>query len=226
MKNMNKTLKKDEYRKFFVSDNYLNFNITEVHNFALNLLEPINLKENILDLGCGKGELLKIIEEKWFDVNLYGIDFLKENIEIASLNVKNAIFICDDILNLSFPKNYFDKIVALGTLSYLSKDDFLKVVKIMNYILKINGKIVIRTNTKINIIGRFLMKIYNKNLKFKSNLYSISFYINIFTNNGFLLENFLSSVDKNYKGVKKIILKFTEPFISSKWFVFRKIRDL
>ncbi len=82
--------------------------------FLYDFISKHRISGSVLDVGCGCGILGLLIKER-FDVDLSGIDILKNNIEISKINAKNnslkADFVCDDFLRYEFDKR-FDMIVS------------------------------------------------------------------------------------------------------------------
>ncbi len=111
-----------------------------------NLYEKadIALKKNILEIGCGKGELLKELGIK-FDLRLYGIDVNDSLIEYAKdnllLNRIDAKLINMDILNNNFESKFFDCIFC--HYSFLWIKDLDKALNQINRILKGDGSFLI-----------------------------------------------------------------------------------
>jgi len=82
--------------------------------FLYNFISKHRISGSVLDVGCGCGILGLLIKER-FDVELNGIDILKNNIEISKINAKNnaldADFVCGDFLEYKFDKR-FDIVVS------------------------------------------------------------------------------------------------------------------
>lgn len=100
----------------------------------------VPLKHNILEIGCGKGELLKELGVK-FNAKLYGIDvddsmieFARDNLKINSIEAKLSN---TDILINNFESKFFDCI--LTHYSFLWIKDFEKALDEIKRILKGDG---------------------------------------------------------------------------------------
>ena len=79
------------------------------------LAEHIQPHSRVIDIGCGPGEHLASITDKKCDVT--AVDFVQEMIDIAKKRAgENVTFVCDDVKNLSFPKDYFDYGICYCTL--------------------------------------------------------------------------------------------------------------
>jgi len=103
----------------FIKDweDYFNKELKWTSHLRDRLYEKSNItqKKNLLEIGCGTGELLKEIGVK-FNLKLFGIDTSKEKIHYAKQNLmKNMIdakLSTMNLLNNSFDNNKFDVIIT------------------------------------------------------------------------------------------------------------------
>jgi len=102
----------------------------------IQYFESVNLIQqpysNIVEIGCGDGELTKILSEEFPESNIIGVDRNKDLIEKnkRKFNQKNIQFICEDIQNES--KKYFgDLVVGLHTCGDLT-DESIDIVILSN----------------------------------------------------------------------------------------------
>ena len=79
-------------KKILKCTNDINLETNEIGIF----LSIIKNKKNILDIGCGDGELLRNLEKK-NKCNCYGIDFSQNLIKIARKKSKNINYYCIDM---------------------------------------------------------------------------------------------------------------------------------
>ena len=106
----------------------------------------LKLKPNqlVLDAGCGYGVVSCYLAEK-YGANLFGIDINKYEIGKARERAKNmglskkVHFEVTDYTQTNFPKNHFDSIFTLETLSH--SPDLEKTLKGFLRILKTGGKV-------------------------------------------------------------------------------------
>jgi len=134
-------------------------------NFPLYYKTPYLFFENLainnsdcntfhLDLCCGDG--IHSFTSAKNTSKTFGIDYSEKSIEIAKLRSKilkiDIIFLVGDAEKLPFQDNYFDLITIVGSLSYLDID---KVVKELDRVLKINGKIICLDSYNHNLFYRF-----------------------------------------------------------------------
>ena len=103
-------------------------------NIINNLFYKVENKQNIkiLDWGCGKGELVKFLNDCGFDC--YGIDI--DNLKIGKTlingnkSLKGRIHIIQDNNLTSFESNYFDLILTNQVIEHISnKESFIREVK-------------------------------------------------------------------------------------------------
>ena len=109
---------------------------------------------DILDLGCGGGLLSEPLTR--LGANVTGIDFIKQNINIAKIHAKKSnlkIQYLHKNVNKFITKKKFDIILILELLEHLSnwKEIILKAEKF----LKPEGKLIISTINR-NIFSKFL----------------------------------------------------------------------
>ncbi len=98
----------------------------------------------ILDVGCGKGFMMKDFKDALPNSEVYGVDISQYCFENAMPEVKKFIKIgsCDD---LPYPDNYFDLVVSIATIHNLDKDGVKKSISEIirvgtgKYYIKVNG---------------------------------------------------------------------------------------
>jgi len=104
------------------------------------IFDDPNIKR-ILFAGCGLGHMMFYKKEK-----SYGIDISKKNIEfIKNLGFPKERLIIGDIRKLPYPNEYFDLIIASEVIEHFNPNDFYKVVKEFNRVLKKGGYLYIKT---------------------------------------------------------------------------------
>jgi len=101
-------------------------------------------KDIILDAGCGYGMYAFELSKKAKMV--IGVDIQQEDIELANKikkinNCNNINFHVQDITNLEFKNEYFNKILFLAVIEHIKNDK--KALKELNRVLKRNGLLVI-----------------------------------------------------------------------------------
>ena len=95
----------------------------------------------ILDAGCSGGRDMKEFVKRGFDA--VGIDLSSTLLKIAKQEVLKGKFFKMDVLDLKFPKEYFDGIWADAVLLHLERKDIPKVLKGFYRVLKKSGALYV-----------------------------------------------------------------------------------
>ncbi|MBN1293403.1 MAG: methyltransferase domain-containing protein [Candidatus Latescibacteria bacterium] len=114
--------------------------------------------EKILDIGCGRGEMVFISAHAGADAT--GIDFADSAIKIANeMRLKHSPdiqartrFIYNDAGELDFEKNYFDKVFLVDVVEHVSYKEMADIFMNVKRVLKPDGKLII--NTAPNVLTR------------------------------------------------------------------------
>ena len=113
------------------------------------IIEKTNLQpsDKILDIGCGTGELLiKMYRAEPRVGELAGIDASEAMLRQAEKKLKNMSVVRlrhGDILQLSYPKHYFNIITMTGVAHYLSEPDLRVVLENARECLMPGGRILV-----------------------------------------------------------------------------------
>ena len=83
----------------------------------------LNSKSKILDVGCGKGFLLKEIKNILPDIKIVGFDISKYAIKNSHPDIKKFLFKHDVRKRFPFKKKYYDLVISINTLHNLSLYD-------------------------------------------------------------------------------------------------------
>jgi len=129
--------------------------------------------DGILDIGCGNGRLLELLEGK--TIGYIGIDNSEELIEIAKRRYPTKKFLIASTLNLPFPNDYFDKVFLIAVLHNIpSKELRFKTLQEARRVLKPEGLLILtvwniwRKETIILILEQLFLKLIGKSqLDFK-----------------------------------------------------------
>ena len=107
-------------------------------------LHCLNDKQiNILDIGCNRGYLLKVLFDDGFK-NLNGIDLSNSDLEIAKINIPKAKLSNSDAFEyLKSHQNSFDIIIIKAVLEHIPKNQISDLILLMKNSLKSNGKLII-----------------------------------------------------------------------------------
>lgn len=88
------------------------------------LISEFNLEnKSILELGCGFGDINKILQKRYKKYEYFGIDLVEEFINVAKnfYNNDSIIFECGDFLNRKLKKKY-DYVIESGIFNIKLKD--------------------------------------------------------------------------------------------------------
>lgn len=120
---------------------------------AVSLLEK---GENLLDIGCGEGQLLLKARNKY--KNLYGVDIVPSRLEKARENFKNESGVSINLKlenvnqGLNFEGNFFDAVTIIATLSFIYDPIF--TIEEINRVLKKKGIIIVQVSNTTYIKQR------------------------------------------------------------------------
>ncbi|MBP8987027.1 MAG: class I SAM-dependent methyltransferase [Spirochaetes bacterium] len=137
--------------------------LTDYYGNLLDAPPPFAVKtdEQILDLGCGWGRVLKPVRS--ITRNAVGLD-ISQQMLIAAKNHCNyhhlpTPLVGGDGTSLPFKDNTFDTVYSLLVLQHLSKDNGKKVIKEIHRVLKPGGAAYIRVPSRFapeNLLMSFL----------------------------------------------------------------------
>ncbi len=96
-------------------------------------------KSNILDIGCGPGNITKYLLSKRDDFNIFGIDIAPNMVELATKNNFTASFKVMDCREINLLQTKYDGIVCGFCLPYLSPSDSIKFIADCFNLLNKNG---------------------------------------------------------------------------------------
>ena len=124
-----------------LSSNFLNHLNNEIKPNKLELNNEFN-NPNILVAGCGTGQHIAIIADKYLNSQILGIDLSLASLayakrKVEELNLKNVEFLQADILQLKNLKKKFNIIECVGTLHHM--EDPVAGLKILLNLLEPNG---------------------------------------------------------------------------------------
>ncbi len=106
-------------------------------NCVNNFLSNINKTDKILELGCGNGKNIYDIKDQSI-----GVDICPEFCKIC--RDKGITVIESNVLDVDFPEESFDYILCIAVIHHIKEEDNkIKLLNIINKILKTNGKALI-----------------------------------------------------------------------------------
>ena len=130
----------------------LNFFLRTVGDMALKrrarkVIEGLELKrgERVLDVGCGNGYYLSLLNRLGLDFDLVGIDIDQSALTDAAkfIGDKKVKLILVDGSKIPFPSNSFDKVVMGEVIEHVLKEEV--VLNEVLRVLKKNGKLCLTT---------------------------------------------------------------------------------
>lgn len=125
--------------------------MTPRYDFEEEVIKLLDLRGNeiLLDVGCGAGELLLKIAQRYPAVSLTGVDISPGIFAPAQEQARQRGFSIQfqtaDAQSLLFPAAYFDRVTALHMLYHVP--DIEKALREMKRVLKLEGRLVVSTNS-------------------------------------------------------------------------------
>ncbi len=127
-------------------------------------LKFLDLSEanSLLDIGCGTGRLLELIQDKSPQVSLHGIDLSPEMIGIAQSKIPKANLKVGDASDLPYPANSMDVVTSVSSFHYWRNP--LDCLAEVRRVLKPHGQFVLTDWCDDYLtcqICNFLLNIFN-----------------------------------------------------------------
>ena len=100
-----------------------------------DVVEPI-----LLDVGCGNGEMMRLLHARLPEWGYAGVDITPETIEWCKTRDPHMKFYTMDALDLTLPKNYYAIVWCGETLEHLTHPE--EAIKQMQEVLRDDGQLV------------------------------------------------------------------------------------
>lgn len=111
-----------------------------------SLYKHIKDNYNIIDFGCGPGNICKYLLDQNQTINVCGVDLSEKMLELALKNEPRAKYELRDIRNIScYTKNTYNIVVAAFCIPFLYTEETSRFISNITQILKEGGKIYIST---------------------------------------------------------------------------------
>lgn len=110
------------------------------YKYVLNELQQLDFQK-ILDVGCGTGEILKSITERYSFAQLYGLDISEEMLKQANDKLKGtATLILGDAENITLETNSYDLLLCTDSFHHYPNpqqaiSEFYRVLKHGKFLL-------------------------------------------------------------------------------------------
>ncbi len=119
--------------------------------------------QSALDLGCGTGEMLKLILQKDRHKELYGIDLSEEMLAVANAKLPEQVrLFLGDSESLPFPDNSFDVVYCNDSFHHYPAPQ--KVLREVHRVLKQGGTFLMGDCWQ-PFVGRAIMNFYMRHSK-------------------------------------------------------------
>jgi len=119
-------------------DKFMNLNLYD-ESYDLFYSHITKKKSDILDIGCGPGNITRYLLDKRPDFKITGIDLAPNMLDLAKKNNPAAEFLLMDCRNINSIKKKFDGIVIGFCIPYLSKNECAKLISDCKKLLNENG---------------------------------------------------------------------------------------
>ena len=136
-------------QKIFLADNFRKMILKK---------EIINKNSNVLDIGCGPGNMIKYLNFNRY----YGFDTDEKYIEYAKKKFRKCKFFCEIFSKSSIKKiSKIDTVILFGILHHINNDEVYELLKNIKLSLKNKYKIIVLDPVYVddqNLIAKFLIK--------------------------------------------------------------------
>lgn len=142
----------DKYDKLWVQK----YSLKPTRNYILNVMKEFKHKDiKVLDLGCGPGQLIYELSEKYKNLKITGVDFSHKMLLISKSINPQATHINLDAHELYKLKDSFDIIICTHSLPYYKEPE--NVMKELKRLLNDNGRIFMGFASGNNFYDKFVL---------------------------------------------------------------------
>lgn len=143
----------DKYDKLWVQK----YSLKPTRDYIIKLISDMNLdkKIDVLDLGCGSGQLIYELFDRFDNLNITGVDFSEKMIEMSQERnpfVQHIKLSADEIHRL---KDKYDLIICTHSLPYYKNPK--KTLMELSRLLNDEGKLLIGFASGNNFYDKFIL---------------------------------------------------------------------
>jgi 2-polyprenyl-3-methyl-5-hydroxy-6-metoxy-1,4-benzoquinol methylase len=109
----------------------------------------------VLDIGCGQGDLVRLLRGDGFDA--WGVDISPEQVEIARRSGLNQVELGDFHAHLDSTGNAWDAIIATDVLEHLDKAEVIRTFDHARQALRPRGVFIARVPNAVSPTGGHVM---------------------------------------------------------------------
>lgn len=153
-----------------------------VDGFCARIESP---KPRILELGCGPGNVTRLLKNHFPEAKITGIDLAPAMIEIARKNMSDTDFRVMDVRNISAIPELFDAILCAFCLPFLSNPDAEKLISDCAARLNSGGVLYVSTMEGNESDAGFESTSFSGDAEIYFNYYERHFLEAVFARNGF-----------------------------------------
>lgn len=111
-------------------------------NLVFSLLSKEEFK-SLVDIGCGDGRFLYEVDSRFKNVDLLGIDFSKQAIDLAKSMSRNIRYECINICSAKQPLKKFDVVTLIEVLEHIPIEQVDLFIESLAKYLKPSGRLII-----------------------------------------------------------------------------------
>ncbi|MBI5401432.1 class I SAM-dependent methyltransferase [Candidatus Wolfebacteria bacterium] len=115
----------------------------EIHPLFKQFLSQSNFElKHVLDIGCGNGKYLKILQAGDFKTD--GIDSSETAVEMTKKTLgDDSTILCVNMFEFEIPKNKYDLVISISTIHHGTKEQVQNLINRIYEAIVENGKIFI-----------------------------------------------------------------------------------
>ena len=121
------------------SVNYTRFRLTHIEHEVAELLAELTALApggKLLDVGCGGGVLARSLTDRF---QIIGVDVSIEQLRLARQIAREARYVCQDMVTLTFPDGFFDAVCAVWAIIHVPREDHASLLANFHRMLRPGG---------------------------------------------------------------------------------------